>query len=55
MLTNHKHHNKKWAQDTFIDGTIAIASSTVSGQRLPRTQSCTTEKNPALSRLLWKK
>jgi hypothetical protein len=25
---------------TLIDGTIAIASSTVSGQRFPRTHSC---------------
>ena len=31
---------KRVARDTFKDGTMEIASSTVSGQRLPRTQSC---------------
>lgn len=33
--TWHSEHSS-----TLIDGTMAMASSTVSGQRLPRTQSC---------------
>lgn len=45
------------ASHTFIDGTIAMASSTVSGQRFPSTQSCTTDSNPTFITFLcykWK-
>jgi len=38
---------------TLIDGTMAIASSTVSGQRLPSTQSCKSQTKLNVKKFLY--